>query len=124
MELQSFWDAVLRQDAAAIRPYFHPDALILWHCSNELFTVEEFIRANCEYPGDWDGEIERVECCGDVTITATHVYPKDRSASFHVTSFLRLREGQIIAMDEYWADDGPAPQWRQALRLGRKIHEP
>ena len=124
MELQSFWDAVLRQDAAAIRAYFHPDACIRWHCTNELFTLEEFIRANCEYPGDWDGTIERVEHCGDATITVTNVYPKDRSASFHVTSFLRLQDGLIASMDEYWADDGPAPQWRQALRLGRKIHEP
>jgi len=25
-------------------------------------------------------------------------------------------------MDEYWADDGKAPQWRLEKRLGSKIH--
>lgn len=38
------------------------------------FTVEEYIRANCEYPREWDGK--------------------------------------ILSLDEYWEDDGAAPQWR------------
>ena len=92
-----------------------------WHCSNEHFTVEEFIRANCEYPGDWDGEVEKTVMTDDMIITATRVYPKDRSASFHVTSFIKLKDDKIVAMDEYWADDGEAPKWRQDMKIGRKI---
>ena len=88
MNLQQFWSAVLAQRADEIRKYFHADAYVNWHCSNEHFTVEEFIRANCEYPGDWDGEVEKIVTTDDMIITATRVYPKDRSASFHVTSFI------------------------------------
>lgn len=123
MDVRRYWEAVLRQDADAIRGYFHPDACIRWHCSNELFTVDEFIRANCEYPGDWDGEIERVVQSGDELICAVRVYPKDRSASFHVASFMRLEGDKIVSADEYWGDDGPAPQWRQAMGVGRKIRD-
>ena len=47
MDLHAFWNAVLKQDAAAVRAFFHPDAQVLWYCSNECFTVEEFITANC-----------------------------------------------------------------------------
>lgn len=54
-------------------------------------------------------------------ITATQVYPKDCSAFFHVTSFIKLKDGKIAAMDEYWADDGEAPKWRQDMKIGRKI---
>ena len=57
----------------------------------------------------------------DMIITATRVYPKDRSASFHVTSFIKLKDDKIVAMDEYWADDGEAPKWRQDMKIGRKI---
>jgi hypothetical protein len=121
LDILAFWQAVLRQDADAIRAYFHPDALIHWHCTNERFTVEEFIRANCAYPGDWAGEVERVEHLHGLIITVTHVFPLGRSASFHVTSFLRLSDERIVAMDEYWADDGPPPQWRQAMGLGSPI---
>ena len=104
-----------------IREYFHADAHVNWHCSNEHFTVEEFIRANCDYPGDWDGEVEKIVTTDDMIITATRVYPKDRSASFHVTSFIKLKDDKIVAMDEYWADDGEAPKWRQDMNIGRKI---
>ena len=83
MNIQQFWSDVLAQRADEIREYFHADAYVNWHCSNEHFTVEEFIRANCDYPGDWDGEVEK-----------------------------------IIAMDEYWADDGEAPKWRQDMKIG------
>ena len=123
MNIKDFWSAVLRQDADVIRDYFHPDGWVNWHNTNEHFTVEEFIRANCEYPGEWDGEVEREEQCGDLVITATHVYTKDRSLSLHVASFIKLRDDKIISIDEYWGDDGIAPQWRLDKHIGTKIRE-
>ena len=121
MDVHEFWKAVLAQDAEAIRSYFHENAYVNWHCSNEHFTVEEFIVANCEYPGDWDGTVERVEVMGGLYITAVKVYPKDRSASFHVVSFIRAVEQKILSMDEYWADDSEVPQWRQDKHIGTAI---
>ena len=121
MDVKGFWRAVLQQDAPAIRGYFHENARINWHCTNECFTVEEFIRANCEYPGEWDGEVERVEVMGDLLVTATRVYTRDKTAFFHAVSFIRVREDKILSMDEYWGDDGPAPQWRQEKQIGGAI---
>lgn len=121
MDLHAYWKAVLAQNEQDIRGYFHPDAFINWHCTNEHFTVNEFLVANCEYPGEWDGAIERVESTGDLLITVTHVYPKDRSASFHVTSFIKIVDGKIASLDEYWADDTPAPQWRIDKHIGTSI---
>jgi len=123
MNIQAFWDAILRQDADEIREYFHSDAWVNWHNTNEHFTVEEFIRANCEYPGEWDGEVEKVITTDTHIITATHVYSKDRSISFHATSFIRVVDGKIASVDEYWGDDGTAPQWRQDKHIGTKIKE-
>lgn len=121
MNIRRFWADVLRQDAAAIRTYFAPNAWINWHNTNERFTAEEFIRANCEYPGDWDGEIEQLVCTEHQIVTATHVYTRDKKQHFHVTSFIRIADDKISSIDEYWGDDGPAPQWRQALHIGSKI---
>lgn len=121
LDVKAFWDAVLRQDADAIRGYFHPDAWVNWHNTNEHFAVEEFIRANCEYPGEWDGEIERSFTTDTHIITATHVYSKDQKMSFHVTSFMHVVEGRIASVEEYWGDDGEVPQWRQDKKIGSKI---
>ena len=121
MNVHNFWKAVLIQDEQEIRKYFQEQAYVNWHCTNEHFNVDEFIRANCEYPGDWDGEVERVERFDDLIITVTHVYPTDKSLSFHVTSFIRMKDNKIISIDEYWAEDGTAPQWRLEKHIGEAI---
>lgn len=122
MDIAQYWRDTLRQDAGAMRRYFREDAHINWHNTNERFTVEEFIRANCEYPGQWDGEIQRLEQLGTLYITVVRVWDSE-GRSFHVTSFMQLRDGQIASVDEYWGDDGPAPQWRLDKHIGTKILE-
>ena len=57
MNIEQFWKAVLAQDEREIRKYFHAEAYVNWHCTNEHFTVDEYIVANCEYPGEWDGRL-------------------------------------------------------------------
>lgn len=120
--LNSFWRDVARQDATALKTYFTPTANICWHNSNECFNVDEYIIANCEYPGEWQGEIERLEECGLFFVTVTRVWLSDMSASFHVTSFFEFSEEKISKLDEYWGDDGVAPQWRLEKKIGKPIH--
>lgn len=122
MNIRLFWKAVLEQDRAAIKGFFQNTAYVNWHCTNECFTVDEFIQANCEYPGNWDGKVERVECVGNLIITTTHVFPKDRSSSFHVVSFFRIEDEKIVSVDEYWSDDGEAPLWRKEMCIGKPIN--
>ena len=121
MDIVEFWKCVLEQDADKIRAFFCRGGYVNWHCTNEHFDVEEYIRANCEYPGDWTGEVERIEAVNDLIVTVTHVYPKDRASSFHVTSFFRIENSKITSVDEYWADDGEAPGWRKQLGIGTPI---
>ena len=121
MDLYKFWRDILEQNAENIKNYFHKDAYINWHCTNEHFTVDEFMIANCEYPGTWDGEVERVEMTNDLFITVTHVYSRDKTLSFHVTSFIKVIQDKIASVDEYWADDGIAPQWRLDKHIGKAV---
>ena len=87
--LSRFWADVARQDAAALREWFAPEAEVYWHCTDERFTAEEYIRANCEYPGDWEGAVERAEWTEDGCVSVAAVWPKDRSARFHAVFFFR-----------------------------------
>lgn len=121
MDIRRFIHAVLEQDRVLLREFFHDTAYINWHCTNEHFNVEEYIKANCDYPGEWDGEIERIETHEDMIITAVRVFPKNKSASFHVVSFISIEGDKIRSMDEYWADDGEAPLWRQEMNIGKAI---
>ena len=61
MDIKAFWNDVITQNRFTLPSYFCEDAVICWHCTNEKFTVDEYIRANCDYPGKWHGEVERIE---------------------------------------------------------------
>lgn len=121
MDVQAYWAAVAAQDANRMAPFFHKDAVIRWHNTNEQFTVAEFLRANCEYPGTWQGEVERIEQLDDTVISVVRVLSAESGESHHAVSFLTLRDGKIAAMDEYWGEDGPAPQWRREKAIGTAI---
>ena len=67
--------------------------------------------------------VERTEEMGNLLVTVANVYPKDKSVSFHVTSFIRIVNDKIISLDEYWADDSDAPQWRLDKHIGTVINQ-
>ena len=77
MNIKKFWKDVIAQDKKEIRKYFHKEAYVNWHCTNEHFTVDEYITANCEYPGEWDGIIERIEIVYDLIITVVLILSKN-----------------------------------------------
>ncbi len=120
-EIREFWEAIVHQKETEIRKYFNKIAIIRWPNTNEEFSLEEFIEANCKYPGKWDGEIERIEKIEDLIITITRVFNIENTISFHVTSFINIKDNKIISMDEYWSKDGEAPKWRLDMKLGEKI---
>ena len=120
-DIEGFFRSVISQDADRLREFFCSDAKIFWHCTNECFTLSEYIKANCEYPGSWNGDLERVVCTEDTVIAVAHVYSDDGEISCHVSSFFQISGGLISRMDEYWGDDGEPPAWRKAMNIGVPI---
>ena len=114
-----FIQAAAKQKAEALRGYFTPDAVICWHDSNEQFTVDEYIRANCEYPGEWNGEIQRVEKIEDGVIIVTKIFSSE--SSHLVTAFAKLTNDKISRLDEYYSDCNEAPEWRKKMKIGKNI---
>ena len=55
-------------------------------------------------------------------ITVVKVFPIDKDSSFHVVSFIKIEDGLISEMDEYWSDDDLPPMWRRQMRIGKPIH--
>jgi len=119
LNIESFIHAVAKQNAADLRGYFTPDATICWHDSNEQFTVDEYIRANCEYPGEWNGELKRIEKIEGGMAIVTRIFSAE--SSHLVTAFIKLTNGKISRLDEYYSDCGEAPKWRKAMKIGKPI---
>ncbi|WP_373370338.1 nuclear transport factor 2 family protein [Irregularibacter muris] len=116
-----YWSYVATQNEEKLKNYFSEDACIRWHNTNEQFNVEEFLRANCDYPESWNGEVQRIEYIGNKIITVAHIWSKESDISVHVTSFFELIDGKIKTLDEYWGDDGTPPKWRLDKKIGIPI---
>lgn len=117
--INEFYNTVVSQDKDELRKYFCEDAKIRWHCTNEIFNVDEYIIANCEYPGEWNGEVIRIIQVGKSIITVTRVWSEE--LSYHATSFFTIENNKIKELDEYFGDDGFAPKWRLDKQLGKPI---
>ena len=87
----------------------------------DIFTVGEYVQANCDYPGRWQGEIERLEEFDSQVIFVGRVQSEDAKISCHVTSFIKMKNDKIVEMDQYRYDDGEAPVWRRELGIGKAI---
>lgn len=112
MDINAYWQAVINKDASAIQEFFSSEACINWHNTNESFTVGEFIKTNCAYPGEWAGEVLRTEKLRSLYITVTRVFSRDRAVSFHAISFIDTMNEKIVSIDEYWSEDCAVPEWR------------
>lgn len=122
MDVEQFVTAIASQNPTTLNQFFHPDAIIRWPCTNEVFTLADYLSANCDYPGTWQGEVERVETTGNTVILVYHVWSLEDAQSSHCVSFIQLKENRICEMDEYWADDSPIPDWRKQKQLGKPIN--
>ncbi|CAL7895524.1 nuclear transport factor 2 family protein [Fusobacterium necrophorum] len=121
MNIEKYWESTLKQRAEEMRKFFHPKAKVRFHNTNEEFTVDEFIEINCEYPGSWNGVIERIEKIGRIQIIVVQVFDREQNLFFHVTSFMEIEEDKIVSIDEYWGEDGCPPQWRLDKKIGKRI---
>ena len=119
---EALFQSTVMQKAEQMKEYFLEEALINWHNTNECFSLDEYIRANCEYPGNWLCTVERIELTGNVVILVGAVKSKDSLVAFHVTSFYEFKEDKVIKLEEYWGEDGEAPQWRIDMNIGRPVN--
>ncbi len=111
-KVEKYWKDVIDQKEK-IAQYFDEKAIVYWHNTNEKFNVREFVKVNCEYPGEWEGEIKRIERIENLYITVVNVYSSDKKTSLHAVSFIELKNDKIIKIDEYWSEDEEAPEWRR-----------
>ncbi|GGH16182.1 nuclear transport factor 2 family protein [Paenibacillus segetis] len=115
------WAEIDKQNWDNLFQYFTEDAVINWNNSNESFNVNEFVRANCEYPGNWRIDIERLEAMDDLVVSVVKVELKSSEISFRATSFFEFDEDKIRWLNEYWGDNAQAPQWRVDMNIGKPI---
>lgn len=98
---------------AELAGHFAPDAVIRWPNTREVFTVEEFVRANSEYPGDWQIAVERA------TEELSVIRASMGEDEYRAVSLFRFNGDKITELTEYWGDVGDPPAWRREKGIGQ-----
>ncbi|WP_055665333.1 nuclear transport factor 2 family protein [Desnuesiella massiliensis] len=120
--IMHFWETVDKQEWEKLKYFFEDSATVAWPNTKELFDdINNYIRANSEYPGDWLIKVERIEEVDNKVITVATVSLKDQDTSFYAVSFFEITNGKIKSLTEYWGDNGDAPEWRRKLNLSRTL---
>jgi hypothetical protein len=122
--IMSYWKTIDNQDWNKLKCFFTDLATVEWPNTNEIFVnINNFIRANNEYPGNWTIDVERIEEVGNTAITVSKVSLREQNISVHVVSIFEITNDKIEKLIEYWGDDGAAPEWRQKLNLSLSLNK-
>ena len=118
--LTNYWEHVARKNREAFVGYFHSEAVIYLHDTNEKLTPETYMTHSSEYEGDWQVAVDRIDQLENgqvVTIT----FHRSESWIGFITSFFTLEDGKIIELHEYFSQCDEIPQWRDDLAEHEKI---
>jgi hypothetical protein len=112
-----FWNSMDNHDWETLRGFFHQNAKIAWPNTDEIFSVDEYIRINRMYPGLWQLRLEDVQMTERNIISIVLITSKDEilPKSFRAVAFFRFENGLIVNLTEYFAQDEKAPDWRENI---------
>ncbi len=123
MDIQLFIESVVKKDEVGMRKFLDKDLRVRWHNTNEEFTLEEYIKVNCLYPGNWLSEVKTVIPTNEGWVAITKIYSEDKKVEVYQISIVKIKDNKILELDEYYSENGIPPQWRMDMSIGNKINE-
>jgi hypothetical protein len=121
--VRRFWALYQARHWAAAQALLHPQAACQWWASAERFEgAEAIVHVNAVYPEGWTIHLLELNAL-DVGLASSVMPPTRRRIHslvrvnqadqvFYANSFFSVEQGLIVAIDEYWSDVQPAPEWR------------
>ena len=109
-ELWRLFDAGRFRD---VLPLLSEDFEAHWPNTRERCrSREDFIALNENYPGSSRCTVRRIEEHDEAVVTVTEI--TTGKIGFFAVSFFTVREGRIVAAEEYFSENGPPPFDRSA----------
>jgi len=110
----NYWEAQVKKDKEAFLGYFHADAVIYLHDSNDVLKPEHYLTD--DFGGDWHTTVDRIDKLENGQIVTTTFHRSSDWTGF-TTSFFTVKNDVITELHEYFSpcDDNIVPQWRTDL---------
>jgi len=111
--VQAFVNAFDSQDWIKAKTCLSPRFEAVWPQTRERFSRDGFIAMNAAYPGRWHLRLQRYEETPQGAVSVIHVTHEDEKIGHCATTFYRFDGDLIASIEEYWATEEPAPEWRR-----------
>jgi len=120
--LTTYWKAVEQKNKTDFSTYFHEDAMIYLHDTNDEFPPEYYIREEDNFGNDWHTTVDRIEKLENGQVMTITFHRSSDWIGF-VTSFFTFKDDKIIELNEYYSpcDNNIVPQWRDDLRRNEEL---
>ena len=115
--VQEMWARIDARDSDGLRALLHPDVVLEYPMTNELFHgADAVVAINAEYPEGWSVHPLAFQVTGDVVLAEVDV-PLG-SSTFRSVGIWETRGGVIVSAKEYWVAPGSEepPEWRAKYR--------
>lgn len=119
--VRRFWALYQARRWAEAEALLAPAAQCLWWATRERFVgAAAIVHVNAVYPEGWTIHLLELNALapaeGRERIHSLVRVEQD-GRSFYANSFFVIDGAQIVAIDEYWSDQQPAPAWRTPEQL-------
>ncbi len=111
--VSDFWSIMDKHNWEELASYFSDDATIYWPNTKEIFSVNQFVIVNKEYPGSWKIAINTLLEIENQVVSVVKVSMDKHS--FHAISFFAFNVDKITRLEEYWSEDSSPPIWRKEV---------
>ncbi|WP_425448316.1 nuclear transport factor 2 family protein [Dethiothermospora halolimnae] len=116
-----FWQYINNADFDGLDNVMTNDAMVWLPNTKEVFKGKsKYIEFNKRYPDRWYVDLEKLYSSGETIISVAKIFNKERSMSFYVTSFFKLKDDLIEEITEYWGENGEPPKWRIDEKLSER----
>ena len=110
--VRALWDRIEQRDWTGARTLLADDATMTWVCTAERFQGgDAVIAVNAAYPEGWSIHVLDCAALADGRILSL-VRVEHPPHCFFATSLVRVEEGLIVGIEEYWATAEAPPAWR------------
>lgn len=107
------WQAIEARNWPQVKGLLHENFYARFPQSGEVFDRELYVSMNEFYPGDWHVMPLSVMVNEDWVVTEVEV-KIDGRVDYGI-SYMRVQNGLIMEIREYWAEHFDVPQWRAKL---------
>jgi len=113
--VRGLWARMQARDWNGARALLREDLVATWWTSGERYTgAAAFIDAQARYPEGWRLHLIELAHLQDGRVMSV-VRVDHAPNTYFATSFFRVDDGLITAVDEYWATVEQPPEWRAEL---------